>query len=659
MTSNSRPIPHSSSQVSLVNTVWTIRSIVLLLSFFAFFSSLAVSRQVFEAVPHLEDEVAYLFQAKIFARGQAVAPLEFPQSAYWQPFVIDHETGVRFGKYPPAWPMALAGGVLLGLPAFVNAALAALTVAITYRLGRDTFNRETGLMAAALIAFSPMALLLNGTLMAHTAALCWATLFMWAYLRMTCTRGGASLRWAAVSGASLGLLVATRPLSAAAVALPFILWSGIAVLKAASRSRATNLRAVLTPLLVLSFFALLLSALVPLYNAATTGDPRANLYTMVPNWEYDKVGFGPDVGRNGHTLTKGVQFARYDLSLAAADLFGWQLSGWTDMLTAWVNGVAPPGMIEGAYWPVLGISWLLLPFGLIAGFRREWAVVWVIGGALWVLLVGTLRFDGAKFEGIELWALGGVVWACLPLIAASGQRSEASGQRPAASGQEPVDNEREQRANSQELTANSQQPTALWTWLLFGALFCLIAAHTAYWIGAQRYSARYYAEGLSAAAVLAALGLAWLMQRGGAWRWIVPGALVLALAWSYFGYSIPRVSALRGYNRVTREVIDGVLARRDGDRPVLVIVNGVDARWRTRAALWTLGSPFLDGEVETVLAHDERARDSILARLPGRQVIEMGADIHDVWFMDTCDADGCELANPPVNPTLLTPAAAP
>ena len=59
------------------------------------------------------------------------------------------------------------------------------------------------------------------------------------------------------------------------------------------------------------------------------------------------------------------------------------------------------------------------------------------------------------------------------------------------------------------------------------------------------------------------------------------------------------------------------------------------------------------------LAQDERARDSILARLPGRQVIEMGADVHDVWFMDTCDADGCALANRAVNPTLLIAADAP
>ena len=216
MTANSQPSPNR-SYGPLIGTDWAIRSIVLLLAFFAFFSSLTVSRQVFEAVPHLEDEVAYLFQAKVLARGQVVAPLEFPQSAYWQPFVIEHETGVRFGKYPPAWPLALAGGVLLGLPAFVNAALAALTVIITYVLGRDPFNRERGVIAAALVAFSPMALLLNGTLMAHTAALCWTTLFMWTYLKMMHSRGGHALRWSALSGASLGLVLADQEAVAAAV----------------------------------------------------------------------------------------------------------------------------------------------------------------------------------------------------------------------------------------------------------------------------------------------------------------------------------------------------------------------------------------------------------------------------------------------------------
>lgn len=595
--------------------------LVLALALTAFACSLIVSRTVFERVPHLEDEVAYLFQAKVFARGQATAPLIEPSGAYWQPFVIDDTArSVRFGKYPPGWPLLLGIGVLLGLPAVVNAALAALTVVVAYRIGREGFSETTGVYAAALLTFSPMALLLNATLMAHTAGLLCASLFIWAYLRLA-RAGPRRWLWGLAGGLGLGLLAATRPLSGVAVALPFVIWSGLRLLHAV---RAGHYRKAI-PLLVLAGGALLTAALVPLYNAAITGDPGANLYTRVPGWEYDRIGFGPDIGRNGHTLTKGIQFARYDLSLTAADLFGWQLGGWNEMLSEWVVGIAPDGMVADSWWPVVGIGWLLVPIGLLVALRRDWAYLWVLAGVLWVLLVDRFLFDAP-----ELWAAVMIVWALLPLI--------WIGRRP-----ESID-----RAQA--------------GWLLFGVLFALIAAHTAYWIGSQRYGTRYYAEGLSAAAVLAALPLAALTARGGIWRWIVPAALVLALGWSVLGYSAPRIDALRGFNRVTAEVLAGVDARRESpDTPVLVLVTGRDARWRTRAALWTAASPFLDGDIEVALVNEmtPQDRDLILARFPGRQVIEMGTQTHDLWFVDTCDADGCPLANAPVNPTLLRPVYEP
>ena len=44
---------------------------VLLCAYLAFAASDIVSRTVFERLPHLEDEIAYLFQARIYERGQA------------------------------------------------------------------------------------------------------------------------------------------------------------------------------------------------------------------------------------------------------------------------------------------------------------------------------------------------------------------------------------------------------------------------------------------------------------------------------------------------------------------------------------------------------------------------------------------------------------
>ncbi len=194
---------------------------------FTFFMSALVSRTVFERLPHLEDEVAYLFQAKLFARGDAVIESPQPQRAYWQPFVVDYKpTGNRFGKYTPGWPLILAVGVNLGQAWLVNAWLAGLTVALVYRLGREIFTPDVGVIAAALTAFSPFALLLNATLMGHTAALFFTTLFLYAYWRME-QQGRGRLRWGALAGLALGIVVITRPLTALGVAAPLVLWSGV------------------------------------------------------------------------------------------------------------------------------------------------------------------------------------------------------------------------------------------------------------------------------------------------------------------------------------------------------------------------------------------------------------------------------------------------
>jgi hypothetical protein len=194
------------------DTQWQA-TIGLLLAGFAFSMSAWLSAGVFERLPHLEDEVAYLYQARIFAGGHLVIDSPQPQSAFWQPFVVDSAaTGKRFGKYPPGWPALLALGLLLGHPWLVNACLSALTVLLVYRLGSRVFDPDVGLCAAVLLAFSPATLLLDATLMPHTAALFLATLSLYAYWRMQ--NGNRSTAWGACAGLALGALAATRPLTA-------------------------------------------------------------------------------------------------------------------------------------------------------------------------------------------------------------------------------------------------------------------------------------------------------------------------------------------------------------------------------------------------------------------------------------------------------------
>ncbi len=573
---------------------------MLALCLFAFGMSGLVSRTVFERLPHLEDELTYQFQARVLARGQIVIESPEPARPFWQPFVQDRD-GVRFGKYSLGWPGLLAFGVLVGQPWVVNAFLSALTVALVYRLGREVFNPDAGLFAAALTAFSPMALLLNGTLMSHTAALCTATLFLYAYWRLG--RSRRPLWWGLVAGAALGLTLLIRPLAAVALAAPFVVWSLIRLAMTAGEQRSRLFRG----LVVLSVVTVVLGSLIPVYNAAATGNPGQNLYLLT--WPYDRLGFGEGYGRNGHTLEKGVRQTRWDLSLTAADLFGWQTG---TMFGA--DGQIDPALRQhlrnnAVYWPNIGLSWVLLPFGLLAGLRRRWWLWggWLAVGTVLFMLTTNLPVDTLRSRDFALlWMGAAALWWLVPFAFLLWKNVSLP---------------------------RSEREHQTWTWLLLAVALGLVGLHVAYWVGSQRYSTRYYFEALTALALLSALPLSWLARQVGRWPVIV--LLALALGYSLYAYSTPRIMALYRFNWVSPALIEAVERRRVDDRPVLVIVSGTDVRWRSYGSLMSSTGPFLDTPI--VAAWDnqqEGIRAAILARFPGRQVIEMTAAGNQSCFVD-------------------------
>lgn len=308
----------------------------------AFAAAAAMSWFVLDALPHLEDEVAYLYQAKVMARGALWAPEPENPTPFWVPFVLT-VNGRRFSKYPPGWPAVLALGVRVGAGWLVNPLLGALAVPLLVLLGRDLFDRPTALLAALLMISSPMFLVLSGTLMAHALAMTLGLVFMLAYYRTerALLAGGRAPRWAVLGGVALGWVVITRPLTAVCLAIPFVgltLWHIGKDIRQAGAVRRT-----LLAFAPMAGAGLVVAALYPLYVWALTGDPTTNLYTLW--WPYDKVGFGPDIGPgNGHTLRQAFFNARADLKFWASDLFGWP----------WV-------------------SWLFVIPGLVAWRRSAWA----------------------------------------------------------------------------------------------------------------------------------------------------------------------------------------------------------------------------------------------------------------------------------------------
>ncbi len=364
--------------------------IALFMSLLAILAGFLVSDLVFERLAHIEDEMAYVWQAQAIAKDQLSLPSPEQPKSFLVPFVIDFN-GQRFGKYPLGWPAALSLGMRLGAPYLVNSLLAGLGLWLTYRLGKRVMSETVGLIAAGLTLTSPFFLMNSGSLLSHPLGLVLSAGFAMSWLDAF-TEPANPRRWLATvtAAGTLGVLVLTRPLTAAAIALPFglhglyLLWRG----DADTRKR----------LIIFGVIVLALSSLFFAWQYAVTGDPFMNPYTLW--WDYDKIGFGPGHGHSeeGHNLSKARINTRFSLRSGWHDLFGWA-----------------------------GYSWLFLPVGLLAirKNKRAWLLASVF---ISLVLVYMLYWIGSALYGpryyyeglysLTIVSAAGICWlASWPLTA--------------------------------------------------------------------------------------------------------------------------------------------------------------------------------------------------------------------------------------------------
>lgn len=304
--------------------IWN--GLALIVSLAAVVISYWVTIRVFEATAHLEDEMAYVWQAEAIARGALTIPSPPEPKSFLIPFVVDYN-GQRFGKYPLGWPVMLGIGVWLGIRAWVNPLLAGLGVWLTYRLGQRTFGSAIGLLGAGLMTISPFVLMNSGSLLSHPFSLVLAVAFALAWFDAVEPGGREGTRPALpawlptlVAALCLGVLALTRPLTAVAVGLPFGLHGAYLLVKGSWDVR----RRVLS----IGVIAVATGALTFLWQYAVTGDPFLNPYTLW--WPYDKIGFGKGYGvtEEGHNLRTALINTRFSLRVGNHDLFGWPHSSW-------------------------------------------------------------------------------------------------------------------------------------------------------------------------------------------------------------------------------------------------------------------------------------------------------------------------------------------
>ncbi|MFC5134376.1 MULTISPECIES: ArnT family glycosyltransferase [Haloferacaceae] len=250
----------------------------------------AIAATVFAYHSSNHDEAVYLTQAAMLLSGQ----LELHAGALadaFHPWFFVQDGGRLYPKYTPV-PAAMyaVSMALLGEPRATLAVVAAGNAFLVYLLGSMAFDRRVGVVAAALFAASPLALVTGSTFLPYAPTTFLNLCFAVAYLRGVRDR---SLSAAGVAGVAVGLAFFARPYTAVLFASPFILHALVGVLSSLRKvefRRRPRLpgpvrRHGLTALLGTLFVGITLA-----YNLRLTGSPLTFPYQAFA--PMDGPGFG-------------------------------------------------------------------------------------------------------------------------------------------------------------------------------------------------------------------------------------------------------------------------------------------------------------------------------------------------------------------------------
>ena len=335
-----------------------------------------ISDRVLEGHPiTLGDEFCYTFHAKLFASGRFHAdPPPAAEPFRNRAFVTGERWyGIGFGGHP----LALSVGVWLGSIRLVPTLCAGVSVLLTYLLVRELFDRAIGLLAAVMLALSPLFLFYHATLLPESTHLVLLLGFLWFLAKAV---KGDNPWFMAGAAACIGLAVFTRPQTSFVFALPIGLWM---VLR-----RDVTRRLKIRSALILSIGAALGVVGLLTYAHLVSGDPFGR--HVSPGYHTDAVGGAAALG-----IADSVTFIIRCLTLAATFvklnfvLLGWPLSlatlylwwRWREKQRWDYLLFAAAALVFGFYWlyPVIHeqyiveAGWILVVLGaagLAAAYRR-------------------------------------------------------------------------------------------------------------------------------------------------------------------------------------------------------------------------------------------------------------------------------------------------
>ena len=178
-----------------------------------------------EGIPHIGDDIAQIFQARILARWQLLALAPPPDLvASFRPLHIIVQNGMWHGMYPIGHSLLLVPFVWLGLEMWSGAFLGVLRLLMLYALARLFLSKAGSRLVIILYILSPFIYLISASPIYHNSDLLLVMIFLWGFLRSRQNRRALP---ALVAGLALGYSSTVRPTMPfilAASGLTFIIW---------------------------------------------------------------------------------------------------------------------------------------------------------------------------------------------------------------------------------------------------------------------------------------------------------------------------------------------------------------------------------------------------------------------------------------------------
>ncbi len=303
-------------------------------------------------MPHVPDELAYLFQAKLFSSFHVSAPVPRVSEVFdffYPPFLFVQD-GHWISQYPFGHPLMLAFGEKIGAAWLVPPIIGAATVFLVFAIGRKVYSARVGLLAALIFVTSPFFLMTASNFMSHNTA----AFYLMGSLFCIVISDRRPVTYGVIGGLLYGLFFNTQQLTAIALIGPVgLLLAGCAIPQDGRVFAVRHIGGFL-----LGGFVML--GVYFLYNLGTTGDAFTNALQIGSN-PAQFVGFG---GQN--SASQGIQNQQIQLAFLILVLNGWPL--------------------------YVGLMFILMPFVLATRHRWDWFLLAsaIVAMGVYVLFIGRI-----------------------------------------------------------------------------------------------------------------------------------------------------------------------------------------------------------------------------------------------------------------------------